>query len=120
MLSWVLVSIVVIAFIGIWKCLWLIVPFALYIFIFMIKLLEKTWIYKSLSLLGIISLESYLTNISLKSIFATLIPSHFTSSLLFGHYLDYMIVIVAGLFLAKIIHDLSQKIITSHPLYSAR
>lgn len=113
-----IVSIVISVSIGVWKSTWLIVPIMLYFFIFLIKLSEKTWIDKSLKFLGKISLESYLTNITLKSILGVLIPAYFTSSIFYGHYLDYAIVIVAGLLLAKFIHDISQKIIISLPTHS--
>lgn len=105
-----LVSIVISVTIGVWKCSWLIVPIMLYFFTFLIKLSGETWIDKSLKFLGTISLESYLTNITLKSIFGVLIPAYITSSVFYGHYLDYTIVIVAGLSLAKFIHNISQKI----------
>lgn len=107
------VSIVTSMFIGIWKCTWLIIPIMLYFFILLNKLIENTWIDKGLEFLGKISLESYLTNITLKSVLGVLIPAYFTSSVFYGHYLDYTIVIVAGLILAKSIHDISLKIITS-------
>ena len=107
-----LVSVVTSMFIGVWNCGCLIVPVMLYIFIFLIKLMEETWIVKSFKFLGTISLESYLTNITLKSILVLFIPAYFTSPFLYGHYLDYTVVIVTGLFLAKIIYDVSQKIIT--------
>lgn len=118
-LLFTLVSIVTSASIGVWKCTWLIVPVVMYYFTLLIKLSGKTWIDKSFKFLGKISLESYLTNITLKSILGVLIPAYFTSSAFYGHYLDYTLVIVVGLLLAKIIHDISQKIITSLPTYSA-
>lgn len=105
------VSIVISVSIGVWKCTWLIIPIMLYLFTFLIKLSEKTWIDKCLKFLGKISLESYLTNITLKSILGTLIPAYFTSLVFYGHYFDYSIVVVVGLLLAKIIHDISQKAI---------
>jgi len=113
-----LVSIMISVSIGVWKSTWLIVPIMLYFFVLLIKILEATWIDRSLKFLGKISFESYLTNITLKSILGVLIPAYFTSSAFCGNYLDYAIVIVAGLFLAKIIHDLSQKITASLSAFS--
>ena len=113
-----LISIVISLLVGVWRCLWLIVPIMLYIFIFLIKLSENSWIAKSLYLLGSISLESYLTNLTLKSILGTLIPAYFTCPLFYGRYLEYCIVIVAGLFLANYVHIIAQKIISRLPVSS--
>ena len=98
--------------IGVWKCLWLIIPTILYFLIILIKLLENTRIDNGLKFLGEISLESYLTNITLKLILGALIPSYFSSPVFIGHYLDYAAVIVLGIFIAKKIHIISKKITT--------
>lgn len=98
--------------IGVWKCLWLIIPTILYFLIILIKLLENTRIDNGLKFLGEISLESYLTNITLKLILGALIPSYFSSPVFIGHYLDYAAVIVLGILIAKKIHIISKKITT--------
>lgn len=99
-------------YIGIWKCPWLIVPILLYIFILMIKLIENLWINKCFKFLGKISLESYLTNITLKSILAALIPAYISSPVFYGKYLEYAIIIVAGLLLAYYVHNVAKKILS--------
>lgn len=105
------VSIVVSSILGSWNCIWLIVLMVLYILTPMIKWSKGTWIDTSLIFLGKISYESYLTNITLNSILIALIPAHITSPVFYGRYLEYTIVIFAGLFLANIIRNVSQKII---------
>ena len=102
------VSFVMSVFIGAWKCQWLIVPIIAYIFIFLLKLTKDSWIDKSLKLLGAISLESYLTNITLNSLLRALAPAYFTSPVFYGHYLEYTVVIVAGLLLAYYVHNVAQ------------
>ena len=106
------VSFVMSVYIGVWKCAWLIVPIMSYIFILLLKLTKDSWIDKSLKFLGTISLESYLTNITLKSLFGALAPVYFTSSIFYGHYLEYCIVIVAGLLIAYYVHGIAQRIVS--------
>ena len=115
-----LASIVISVSIGVWKCTWLIVPIMLYFSILLIKLLENTWMDRSLKLLGEISLESYLTNITLKSLLGTIIPVYFTTSVFYGHYLDYSIVIVAGLLLAYYIHIVVLRIFNNTLAYPSK
>lgn len=104
------VCIVSSTFIDIWKSTWLIVPFMLYICVLLIKLIENSWLDNSLKFLGTISLESYLTNISLKSLLGMLIPAYIYTPLFYGRYIEYTIVIVVGLLLAKYIHQFTQSI----------
>lgn len=99
-------------FIGLWKCPWIFVPILLYIFILLIKLLENSWIDKCIKFLGQISLESYLTNITLKSILAALIPTYISSPIFYGKYLEYSVIIVAGLLLAYYVNKIAQKILS--------
>ena len=76
--------------------------------VYMLNILERDA--KVLRWLGVISLESYLTNGALPRIVA-LIPWGCSIWLNTGNYLGYTIVIVAGLFLAWVIHKMSEPII---------
>lgn len=111
-LLYCLVFIVTSLFVGVWKCAWLIAPIMSYVFISLLKLVKDSWIDKSLKLLGTISLESYLTNITIKSLLGALAPIYFTSSVFYGHYLEYCIVIVAGLLIAYYVHGIAQRIVS--------
>ena len=84
------------------------IPIVLYIFIPLLKMLDKSGIDKSLNFLGKISLESYLTNITLKSILGVLIPAYISMS----QYLEYAIIVVVGLLLAYYVHNVAKKILS--------
>lgn len=97
---------------GLWKCTWLIVPIILYLSTLLIKWSKSSWIDKSLRLLGKISLESYLTNITINGILIALIPAYIVSPVFYGRYLEYTIVVFAGLSLAYMVYNAAQKITT--------
>lgn len=56
--------------------------------------------------LGMVSLESYLTNISINKLLLYLIPNYIDSRIFYGRYLEYTFVIVAGLFIAFLINSI--------------
>lgn len=89
---------------------WLLVPSILYMSYYFLRLFNFQWIMKSITFLGNISLESYLTNITLNSILLLLIPAYITSSVFYGRYLEYGIVVVIGLTSAFLIHQMSVSI----------
>ena len=107
----VIVSTITSVILGFWKCIWLIVPVLIYIITPLIRWSKGSWGDKSLKFLGKISLESYLTNISLNGILIVLIPTYIASPVFYGRYLEYTIVVVAGLLLAYIINNVAQRII---------
>ena len=107
----VVVSTITSVILGFWKCIWLVIPILLYILTPLIRWSKGSWVDKSLKFLGKISLESYLTNISLNGILIVLIPTYIASPVFYGRYLEYTIVVVAGLLLAYIINNVAQRII---------
>lgn len=111
MAIFIFVSIISSIILGFWKCLCLIVPILLYILTPLIRWSKGSWIDKSLHFLGKISLESYLTNITLNGILIVLIPAYITSPILYGRYIEYTIVVVAGILLAFIINNAAQRVI---------
>lgn len=64
-----------------------------------------------LTILGTISLESYLLNIYINSLLRFLIPNYIHSSIFLGRYLEYGIVVVFGIVLALLINNLTNKIL---------
>jgi len=89
---------------------WLLVPSILYMSYYFLRLFNFQWIMNSMTFLGKISLESYLTNITLNSILLLLIPAYISSSVFYGRYLEYGIVVVIGLISAFLIHQMSVRI----------
>jgi len=91
---------------------WMIVPLLVYLSVALIKLLSKvSVVYNSLNLLGKMSLESYLTNITVNSLLLTLIPAYISSSFFYGRYLEYSIVVVFGLMWAYLVYKQSGKVV---------
>lgn len=107
---------------------WIVIPFVLYLTTFFTKWLcrirlfdicESGIIDKCLKFMGKISLESYLINITLNSLISLLITTYFTTSTIFyGKYLQYSIVIVLGTILAYGVHVVSQKILENNSICS--
>ena len=90
---------------------WMIIPLVLYVIDCLLDRTRKIcWIEKSMTFLGNISLESYLTNIALGSMLSTLIPAYISSPLFYGKYLQYSIVLVVGLSGAWWVNKQSKKI----------
>lgn len=66
---------------------------------------RHTRIYTALTFIGIISLESYLTNVEIKNRMPILLSNMDSGSgVLFGHYAEYPFVIATGLALSWAIH----------------
>lgn len=90
-------------------CKWmLILPLALVLALIVDK---SYFLRKPLAFLGKISLESYLTNITLGTILnhkSWIICGY---DLSYGHYLEYTVVVVAGVFLACLFNNMSNRII---------
>ncbi len=88
---------------------WVVVPFVLYLTTLLAKwLCRRSWLDKSFVFMGKISLESYLMNIALNGLLVLLIPAYFSSTVFYGRYLEYSIVIVLGTLLAYIVNEKSQ------------
>ena len=94
---------------------WMIIPLVMCFFVGLLNLMEKTWINNAMLFLGVISLESYLTNISINSALSVVIPEQLYSTVFYGRYLQYAIVIVAGMALAYFIKKWSGRIIEKLP-----
>lgn len=90
---------------------WMIIPLVIWLFVVLLNISGHTWIDNALLFLGGISLESYLTNISINSALSVAIPEQLYSSVFYWQYLQYTIVIVMGLVLAYSVKKLSCRII---------
>lgn len=83
---------------------WLLVPTMVTLLIGGLKLIPV--IQDPFNRLGLISLESYLTNISINKLLLYLIPRYIDSPLFYGRYVEYTFVIVAGLLGAFIVNKI--------------
>ena len=91
--------------------IWAIIPVVMYISILLVKLLSKIHILiEFVTLMGNISLESYLTNINLNSLLVFLIPSYIDSPIFYGRYVEYATVIVLGILMAYVYKRITQRI----------
>lgn len=89
----------------------LVLPLLIYLFVIILKYTNRwKWVHRLLLLLGSISLESYLTNITLNGILVKIIPERINSPIFFGRYLEYFIVIVVGILMAYWVNQLSTKL----------
>lgn len=92
---------------------WMIVPLFIFVFIFLLKKIERvSFVNKSLKFLGKVSLESYLTNVTINTLLRILIPAYISSSLFYGRYLEYTIVIVVGLLVAELVNRWSNRLMS--------
>ena len=83
--------------------IWAIIPIIMYMSVLMVKLLSRIQIVNAfVTLMGNISLESYLTNIYLNSLFIFLIPDNISSPIFYGRYVEYVTVIVLGIAMAYV------------------
>ena len=90
---------------------WMLIPLMTYLFILFLKLTKAiTCCVRAFNFLGKISLESYLTNITLNSLLQTLIPAYVASSLFYGRWIEYTIVVVVGLIVAYYVNKISSQI----------
>ncbi len=88
---------------------WFYVPFICITCCYMIKyLLESTIVNTFLLFIGGASLESYLTNIGTKAIMPSILFPYRGHPIFSGFYLDYILIIVIGLFLTYFSHKLSK------------
>lgn len=94
---------------------WMVISLVMWLFVVLLNMAEKTWIDKALMFLGGISLESYLTNISINGALSSVIPEQLYANVFYGKYLQYAIVIVVGLVLAYYIKKWSGRIIERLP-----
>lgn len=100
---------------------WATTPFITYLLIIVIKLTQRfVALNKAYLFLGKISLESYLTNITIKTLLLILIPTYFNSPIFNGRYLQYAIVIVFGLLAAygvnRLYNFIQNNLFTDHKL----
>lgn len=92
--------------------IWLIIPMIAFLSVSMVKVIGKiSLLGKSINLLGNISLESYLTNITVNSLLLALIPAYISSPLFYGRWLEYSIVIVFGVLAAFYVNKYSKRLI---------
>lgn len=93
-------------------CNWCLTPILLIFFILLLNKIKVTSrLYIFITWLGVVSLESYITNGSTQGI-ATYIASCFPNSPWFyGHYLEYSIVAILGLASAYVFHKWSEKLL---------
>lgn len=97
---------------------WILVLPIVIIYIYILESLNKQHrIYSFISWMGSISLESYLTNIYLCKYIKEIVIKYNNETIFTGHYLDYIAIILLGLFLAYIVNITSHKI-TSNIKYS--
>lgn len=89
--------------------LWILVPIVVIILTKFIDINPP--ISTILNPLGKISLESYLTNISINKLLVILIPYYINSKLFYGRYLEYSVVVILGLLTAVIINKISNRIL---------
>ena len=86
---------------------WTLVPLLLCIINVVVKILGNIrWIDRFLKFTGGISLESYLTNITINSAFRAIIPTYITSALFYGRYIEYAVVAIGGLLIAYVVNRL--------------
>lgn len=94
---------------------WMVIPLEMWLFIVLLNMIGNTLIDRVLLFLGGISLESYLTNISINRALSAVIPEQLYATIFYGKYLQYTIVIVAGLVLAYYVKKCSGRIIKKLP-----
>lgn len=61
--------------------------------------------------LGVASLESYLTNIGIKALMPLYLKTWIDNPIFYGHYLDYLFVIIVGLALTYFLNNISKTIL---------
>lgn len=84
---------------------WMLIPLMTYLLLLFLKLIKNiTWCVSTFNFLGKISLESYLTNITINSLLLNLIPTFLASSLFYGRWFEYSIVVVGGLTVAYFVN----------------
>ncbi len=76
---------------------------------------ESSRIFTSFYWLGIVSLEAYVANVEIRTLFKAYLASWQGSPLLTGHYLDYALVLIIGLILAQLCNKLSSILIAKLP-----
>lgn len=94
--------------------IWLLMPLIITLLVYFVKFMSKySFINNAFIKLGEISLESYLTNITINSLLCVLIPAYISSYLFHGRYLEYSFVIIVGLALAHLTNKMSGRIVKS-------
>ena len=95
---------------------WLLVPLFIYSLLLLCQLAKKSnTIYSAITFMGVISLESYLLNISLNKVLG-IMAGNIDTPIFNGRYLEYSVVIILGIILAFYVNKLSQ-LITRQILY---
>lgn len=89
---------------------WCIVP-AIIIIIILFETIKINLISKFISWMGNVSLESYLANIYLCELIKDVVNRMENNFLFYGHYIEYLIVILLGLFMSGIVYKISGLII---------
>jgi hypothetical protein len=91
---------------------WTVIPLVIYVVTIFTRWLCRSDLFnKCFVFIGKVSLESYLMNIALNSLLILLIPSYFSSSIFYGRYLEYSIVIVFGTLLAYFVNKQAQRLL---------
>ena len=91
----------------------LVIPILTVLVIFLTMMKDTGRVYRFISWMGIVSLESYLANIYLSGIIKdSLAPLRNDCLLLTGGYFEYSLVIILGMLLAWMVSSLSKLILT--------
>ena len=90
---------------------WMLIPLMAHLLLIFLKWVNRfACCVSSFNFLGKISLESYLTNITINSLLHTLIPAYVASTLFYGRWFEYTIIIVVGLIVAYCVNKVSSKL----------
>lgn len=93
--------------------LWCIVPAILIVIATCFDYIKDSVVFKFISWLGILSLESYLANIYLCEVIKDVVNRIGYCSLFYGHYLEYLCIILLGIIIAILINKISALIINT-------
>lgn len=92
---------------------WIITPIIIIIALFFIrKASYLSLINSAFEWLGKISLDSYLSNITLNNVLMTIIPAYISSCIFYGRYCEYSIVMILGIFFAYLTNKITTRILT--------
>lgn len=93
---------------------WCVVPAIIIIFIFLFENIKIDIISRFISWMGKISLESYLANIYLCKLIKDIVNRMGNNIIFYGHYIEYLIVILVGLLISGIVNKITESIIKNY------
>lgn len=91
----------------------LISPLLLFLVFILEQISERNKIYRFISWMGLVSLESYLANIYLCGLFRDYADKISYSPILTGKCLEYFLIVVLGVFLSAIVHKISMRFVSN-------